>query len=281
MKHVFTIILSLLCLLPDTTWAQKRKEIEVHGSDIFIVREDEDISLFGAKQKCTLKAKIAAIKSAFPEKIDFINTIEEFEKNGEIQSTSFSELCTTYNVEWHDTKKPLICVSYENDELTFKVEVWGKASEIDKPVTSLDWKVLGTDKRETTDFQYNEQLYVTFCPPADGFVAIFLDTMDGDVWCLLPHNKDKDGQHFVKMDTKYTFFDKGREGNVALDTNKEVDHNVLYIIYSPHPFLKPALTSRDYFSSLSKEKFNKWLREMKASPDTVEEHKTLTIRKQQ
>lgn len=276
MKQVLFILMSLWCLQPDTAKAQKPKEVEVHDTATYVVGDNQDITLYQAKQRCIAKAKIAALKAAFGAKVEFDIIVIDHDKNGEISSDSWQKTFESIRGHWRDTKKPVISVSYENDILTFKAEVWGKATEIVKPETNLKWTVLNAEKKETTELQSEERYYVRLCSPAEGYVAIFMEDGKGTVSYLYP--KETGDAYHIKKDKEYTFFDEKKNFFV---TKEEVEHIDIILVYSKKPFTKPILDkNKNKFAAgkLSAKDFEDWLRRPHAA-DLEKKSKPLELKK--
>ena len=70
MKQSILFFLSIWCILPMTSWAQK--EAEVHGVYTFVVGENDDITLSEAKHRCIALAKAEAIRNAEVYRKDYV-----------------------------------------------------------------------------------------------------------------------------------------------------------------------------------------------------------------
>lgn len=289
MKHRLLFYLIFFNMLSVASWAQE--EVEVHGTYTYAVGENDDITLREAKRKCVELAKAEAIKAAFGVLITSDAIDSNSETNGEAASSYFWENTVAMaKGEWlGDTQAPLITISYANDRLLFQAEVWGRAREITQAQTELQWSVLagnGSAKRETLEFQSGERVYIKFrSPAADGYLAIYLITGDDQTSCLLPYKKNSAGQHFIKGNREYLFFDKEKDPGATiygLSTQHQIEENQLVIIYSKNPFTKCNDVTGDkrHPNSLSTHDFQKWLLKcQRADREMVVDKKWITIRK--
>ena len=290
MKHSLFLLLAICFLLPCASWAQKQKETTVHGSDTYIVGENDNITLSEAKHRCIELAKAKAIKAVFGELVtsDVIDSYSE--ANGEKASSYFWEntVAMAKGIWLGDTKKPVVNATYEDDKLVFTAEVWGRAREIVQSQVDLKWEVLtryGGELHETSDFKSGNRVFVRFRSPADGYVAIYLITGDDETECLLPYRENPKGQHPIKRGTDYLFFDKEEDSSATqynLNTKHEMERNQLVIIYSKRPFTKCNDITGDakHPNSLSTADFQKWLLKcQRADADMIISKKWVTIRK--
>jgi len=146
------------------------------------------------------------------------------------------------------------------------------------------------------EFLNNEQLYLFFKSPVKGNVSIFLD--DGNmVYRLLPYmnmtDEFQNGIH-VKGDIDYLFFswennilDISRNvlDEVEIFTNKHLEYNDIYIIFSEAPFVKPILNESAQVNnlilpkSISQAKFQKWLTNNRHANSSFQDiRRTITIK---
>ncbi len=254
-------------LLPLNMQAQRTETVS--GRYTYIVTDNDDITLNGAKKKCIELAKAAAIKEKFGELITSDVIDSNAETNGEASSSYFWENTVAMaKGEWlGDIEPPKLNIIYTADHLVFTAEVLGKAREIVQSRTDLKWEVMkdGTDRLiPASAFENGDRIYVKFRSPADGYVAIYLMVGDDETSCLLPYPKDFDGRFEVKANRNYLFFDKVSDPmayHYKLSTKRQQEDNQLVIIYSPNPFTKCNDVSKDRKrpNSLNTHDFQKWL----------------------
>lgn len=241
---------------------------DVHGTGTYVVGENDDVTLKDAKIRCIALAHADAIKQVFGELVasDVITTNVGLE--GKDSKSYFWENTTLMaKGEWlEDTQAPVVSVAYEENRLTFKAEVWGKAREIVQSQVELEWALKsGTpeNKVPTTVFNHGDRLFLDFKAPADGYIVIYLIMENDEAARLLPYRNDTGGRYEVRGGKTYTFFDRTTNPDadqLRLTTQKELESYQVVLVYSPHPFIKcPDVSGdRNHPNSLSTHDFQKW-----------------------
>ena len=240
----------------------------VHGKFSYIINDDENITLKEAKNRSIEHAKAEAIKAEFGEEVysDYITTT--IEKTDESYTSVVLDTEVRAKGEWLvDEREPVINLEYQNGNFVFNVEVWGKAREITRSTTQIDWAIQ-TDRNglrtEVDEFMSGERIYVNFTSPADGYVVIYLIGEDGSTSCLLPYRNDTSGRFKVHGGKSYTFFDKKEDEKASqykLKTTQPEESNQIVVIYSPNPFVKCRDASAEGFepNSVTTSGFRNWL----------------------
>lgn len=258
--------LPAMLLLPVAAGAQRTASVT--GKYTYVLSENDNVTIKEAKLRAIDMARAEAIKDKFGTLVvsDYINT----EKGIADDTQSFFVLDTSSSVkgEWlGDEKSPVVTLECIDGEIFFTAEVWGKAREIVRAKTQIDWKVLrkeGDTPLETERFRSGERIYLSFRAPADGYAAVYLITADDETSCLLPYRNDPYGRVHVKGGRSYTFFDKTTDPGAThykLSTTQPQEFNQLVIIYSPNPFTKCLDTGTDARrpNTLEQKAFAKWL----------------------
>ncbi len=237
-------ILLLLFLIPVSIFAQR--EASVHGTFVYVVSDQDNVTLREAKRNCIEKAMVEAVKNEFGEVVisDVIDISHD--ADGKSSGSYFWEnTAAMAKGEWlGQTQEPKIDVKYENGNLVFMAEVWGKAREIVQSKVDLDVSIqkdINGKKGIASSFESGERLYLNFRAPAQGYLAVYLTEGNGRTSCLLPYPKDGDGRFYIKADTDYYLFDKEKDPSAQyyrLTTKHPLEVNQLIIIYSPNPFTK-------------------------------------------
>lgn len=128
----------------------------------------------------------------------------------------------------------------------------------------------GTDKGfERSDFKNENQIYLNFTAPVSGYLAVYLVDVDLNVFRYLPYDDQEVGSYRVKGGKEYTFFSKNKAlpedkryvEQFMLTTDKDVETNLLYVIFSPNEFTIPVdkLVDPDLPRQLTWKNFNSWL----------------------
>lgn len=270
------LVCGILCLCPSVSWAQK--EEKVHAVYTYSVGLDDNITLHDAKHRSIELAKSEAIKGAFGELI----TSDVVETNGDYWENTIAK---AKGIWLGDEKAPEINVTFDEDRLLFKAEVWGRAREIVQAQTDIQWRVLASNSRESEDFMSGERFYVEFRSPADGDVAIYLITADDQTACLLPYKNNASGHHAIRRNTNYRFFDKEKDASATpyrLTSQGNLERNQLVVIYSPNGFTKcnDITGDKNHPNSLSTQDFQKWLLKcQRADKDMIVNTKWIKIHK--
>lgn len=236
--------LLLFLLIP--TWAYAQREASVHGKYVYVVSDNDHITLREAKQNCVERAKVEAVKEEFGELVISDVVDSSVESDGSSAGSYFWEnTAAMAKGEWlGDTKAPKIEVEYKDGNLVFSAEVWGMAREIVHSKVDLDLNILkdvnGT-KTNASSFENGENIYLRFRSPSNGYLAVYLTVGSGKTYCLLPYIKDDDGRFPIRGGTDYLLFDKETDRTAQLyrlTTSHRLEANQLVVIYSPNPFTK-------------------------------------------
>lgn len=201
---------------------------------------------------------------------DWIETIGEpsFKPNSQLENTKYGKQNVTY----------ITCT------------IVGKVRK-SVPKAELEYIILNSPNlnSRTHSFYHEEQLYVYFKSPVDGFISIFLEDEDA-VYRLLPYMNMRDNYQSgvpIKSDTDYLFFspdDNPFPGNLVdeprlLTLKKDKEYNSIYIVFSENEFVKPMLENSSIVNDriipkqLSINKFQRWLSNNRASSESFQDIK--------
>ena len=293
----FSLVIIFLIFLNTVSFAQKGvKTTGMAQAKQEMYMTDEDVY-----KKARELAIVNAIENAFGTYVE-----QETDINIRDGKTSYSIYGSTkVKGDWIEE----INVEYEEDYRVEKGQfgtrkvryitcsVKGVAREtISK--ANIDYLVLNCPSKacRTAEFITNEQLYLFFKSPVNGYLSIFLD--DGNmVYRLLPYmnmtDEFQNGIH-VKGDIDYLFFswennilDISRNvlDEVEIFTNKHLEYNDIYIIFSEAPFVKPILNESAQVNnlilpkSISQAKFQKWLTNNRHANSSFQDiRRTITIK---
>lgn len=146
----------------------------------------------------------------------------------------------------NDTKSPYI--RYYIDSITGEtsifVEVCGKAKRVTKKEISLriDTKrcLESGHCNKTTSFREGDILNIDFFSPVAGYLAVYLQDEDNNMFRLLPSVLNNKGSHEVKANMNYrNMLIPIGNGYIELIAFKPVEYNQLHFIFSPNPFTIP------------------------------------------
>lgn len=263
----YTSLLFLL-IFPLTLSAQKTEK--VCGEYTYYAPADK--TLEQAKQIALERAKIQALADEFGTIVSQSNATLMQNENGKTDSHFFSLSNSEVKGEWlEDQGEPEYQINYEQGMLVIKCSVCGKARAITNKAVDFTALILrnGTEEKfASVDFRNGDDMFLFFQAPTDGYIAVYLVDQTPTAYCLLPYQSDGNGQQPVKHGEKYVFFSpklakdtKSLVDEYTLTYSGTIEHNQVYVIFSPNPFTK-ALDSQQNSSlprQLSYEDFSKWL----------------------
>lgn len=279
------VVLSLFIVLAAGVRAQK--PVSVNGKATFELNDNDNITLMEAKIKCIENAKIEALKKEFGTIVVSDDVASEKEVNNSFTSYYLSEVSSSVKGQWlADEREPEINIEYIDGKLIFTVEVWGKAREVVRANTDIQWRIqrdVGGVKLDSDKFDSGERFFISVKSPADGYIAIYLLDSGNETACLLPYRKDNAGRYRIKGGKEYLFFDKATDPNATyykFNTNLLQEHNQLVMIYSPNPFTKCTDMNVDprHPNVINQVDFAKWLlKNQRADIEMVIERRWVVI----
>lgn len=191
------------------------------------------------------------------------------------ESNKFLSLSSTaVKGEWiADDGEPKYEITLDKDDnMIVYCKVKGKAREISNESVDFDALVLrnvGKKEGASTEFYDGDRLYLYFCAPTDGYVAMFLAAEDGDVLLMLPYLSDPKGEGKVKRGYDYVFFDEskapgtfGKPNKFIIQCKDGIEFNKIYVVFSPNYFARPVMSggySSNTLPVMKEDDFSKWL----------------------
>lgn len=252
-----------------------QKTIRVYGE--YTYRGSENVSLAEAKRIALECAKIQALADAFGTVLSRINSTNVINKDGHTTVDFMTIGASEVRGEWIETiGEPVYSEPfYEQNMLVLKVKVEGRAREIRGAGIAYEARLLrnGTEPRfESDTFRSGDDLYLYFKSPANGFLTVYLhDETMNLVYCLLPYKSSSVAAYPIEHDHPYVFFSAkaatADERNIVdeytMTCTHVVEHNTVYIIFSPNMFAKAnTISSKELLPrELSFKEFQKWLAE--------------------
>ena len=235
----------LIAVFPALLFAQERR---VEGEYTYYA--PQDVSLETAKITAIEQARVQALADEFGTLIDETVFTTRKNENGKSSVNMMAIGESTVKGEWlQDTSNPETTVTYEDGFLMVTAHVWGLARSIESVPVDIAVKVLknGTlDRYEYRgeQFRNGDELFLSFKTPAKGYLAVYLMDEKGDAYCMLPYAGDTDGMFEVKANKPYVLFSSNHSENgkacdeYVLTTDKEMERDMLYVVYSPNAFVK-------------------------------------------
>lgn len=298
MRSSLHIILILVLMVSSLSLSAQRTE-KWCGEYIYYGSIYETPGL--AKQKALERAQIQAVEEVFGLSVSQSNftNVNNTNGNSSIDFTSIGG--SDVNGEWIETiGEPEYDISVGDEFLVVKVNVCGRVREIVSAPIDFSAHLLRNgveDKFEDYDYFEGDDLYLSFVSPVNGYLAVYLLDDDGEAYCLLPYSGMHDGVFDVRADKRYVLFsEKCAEGTpeetyvdeLYLTCDKDIEHNQVYIIFSPNKFTKvndsdgglDATTEHILPRHLNNQNFHKWLSACrKHDKDMRADKRIITIRK--
>ena len=241
------ILLILLCALSLPLFAAKDKLTTVSITYEYL-SNDRHESQEEAEIHAIEKAKRKALEKAFGVDVSSIVVSMDKEKteNGRLINDEefFSLGSTVARGEWIETISEKILNAYHDGELwRVRVFVEGKAREKEGVPIDIQYAFVNNahDKQNRTTYYDNDDIFLRFSSPVAGALCVYLIDNEKTAYCLLPYMRSEKGYQDVKANKEYLFFssDTDQEADeYVLTTPTAVEHNVLYVIFSPNKFTK-------------------------------------------
>ena len=238
------ILLLLTMVIPASLFAQSERRVEGE----YTYYTPQDVSLESARATAIEQARIQALANEYGTLIEQTTYTRQQNENGNSYINMLALGESTVKGEWlKDSKDPVTEVSYEEDFLMVTAHVWGLAREIVSVPIDISVKVLknGTLSRfEDDQFRNGDDIYLSFQSPSQGYLAVYLMDDKGDAYCFLPYAGDADGMFEVKANKPYVLFSSNHAENgeacdeYVLTCEKNLERDMLYVIFSPNPFVK-------------------------------------------
>lgn len=262
-------IILICCLFPLHCFCQKVKVV----SGEYTFQIPENVGLDEAKYIALERAKIQLIADEFGTVVTQNNVTSLSNRNGESSVDFLSIGGSEVKGEWVETiGKPEFKFSTNEEMVAVTVFVKGKIRELVQAAIDLDVRLLrnGTDKLfESDTFKENDDLYLSFLAPVDGYVAVYWVDNDNNAICMLPYRQQKDGNVKVEANQSYIFFSEKQSSDELrpyvdeyhLTCSVPQELNQLFVLFSPNPFIKPidTLNTNSWLRELSNEDFQKWV----------------------
>lgn len=283
MKRILLFTFGLFCCL-GVIQAAKTKTIKAS----YTYYAPENVTVEQAKQTALQRARLQGLAEEFGTNMNQIGTTIRENVNGESSASVFQLTNSTVKGQWiRDISEPEYDIKYEGATLVVSVKVKFEAREMKSATVDFEAKVLrnGTDdKYESDEFKNGDDLFLSFQTPKDGYLAVYL--VEGEMaYCLLPYRRQTNGICQVKANQRYVFFSTAEDKSANVDeyvmtTDKQMESNVIYVIFSPNEFSKATdkqsnrqvgLEGTDGLPrELSFDKFQAWLSKLMGQDEKLD-----------
>lgn len=248
-----------------------------------------------AEHKALERAKQKALEDKFGLDVSSVNAAFLSSKSSGETATSttnvFSIGSTSVKGVWIETvKEEVIDKRYENGFWYLRVYVEGKARQLAGIPVEIKSVLVNNehDRYSREVFHDGDDIFLRFSAPVSGYLCVYLIDEDQNAFCLLPYENSGTGCQQVVADTDYLFFSTQTDGDATeytLNTQRQQEFNVLYIVFSPNAFTKAADQKGTHNwrdeplpRSLSYAAFLKWLsRNQTHDPGMVVKREPITI----
>lgn len=269
-------IIIVICLLFLVLSLSAQQVMKVQGDYTYVA--PENVSLIEAKETALYRAKIQALADKFGTLVSgYTSTlVSNWNGNSSVDFTSLGS--SLVKGEWLETVgEPEYDIAYEHSTLVVRCRVVGKAREIRVSPVQFKVKILrnGADEKyEDSNFRNDDDLFIYFSSPSRGYLAVYLIDSKQTAYCLLPYSSSSKGYFEVEANRDYVLFSKDKAltylnpvevDEYTLFTEKDVETNYIYVIYSKTEFVKALDKQEEYGGNrllpreLSFEDFQKWL----------------------
>ncbi|MCM1483624.1 MAG: DUF4384 domain-containing protein [Muribaculaceae bacterium] len=269
------LALCLSAVLLGTFAAAAQKDVKVTAEYTYYA--PETMSIDEAKRTALDRAKIQAIADEFGTVVTQSNSTVISNRNGKSDTQFLSIGGTDVKGEWiQTTSEPVYDVSFADHHIVVKVVVKGVIRAIDEKRTNVMVKCLrnGTDtKYEDTSFKDNDDLFMYFSSPSDGYLTIFLfDEPQRRVYCILPYSSSNGEPIAVEHDKEYIFFSAKHKytpddvDELTLSCSADKEFNTLYAIFCPRKIGKASMSAGvpgEMPKNMTFEDFKRWMADVR------------------
>lgn len=275
LRIVFLVCLALLSDSESCDAAQKT--VEVEGEYTYYI--PFNVSRDKAEQTAMQRAMVSALAKEFGTLVSEISQLDmRSSKDGE-NVDFWSSASTLVKGEWLETiDKPEFIPFIDGGDFAITCKIKGKAREISTALAELDIHIMAnsTDSdAETNSFMDGDKLFMKFTSPIDGYLTVYLESEDGNVMRMLPFTDERTNSRNVEANKPYFFFvsTDGVEEQYRLNSEKQLERNNVFIVFSPNEYVKPI----DYspkeemeLRSLSSKAFRNWITKLRSADNKLQ-----------
>ena len=249
-----------------------------------------------AERTAIERAKQKALEEKFGVDVSAItNTLITNRSDADAQSQTnvFSFGGTAVRGEWIETTtEKVLEKTFVDGFWHVKVRVEGKARNYTAEKTDIRYTFVRDeqDVEPPVSFRDGNDLFLRFSSPVAGALCVYLVDEEQNAFCLLPYPSQPTGCQSIEANKDYIFFSEKYDRSAqeyTVNTERESEQNVLYVIFSPNAFSKandrPSgvnWRNEQMPRQLLYEDLLKWLsRNQTKDPAMVVKREIITIRK--
>lgn len=273
LRPLFVAILA--ATMPLTLFSAKEKVVS--GSYTYYI--PYNVSRDKAEQIALERAMIQAIADNFGTVLTQHSRMDMRSSKNEEYSDFWLSASSLVRGEWIETiGTPTFKASVEDDTFVIRCDVKGLAREVSTPKAELKVKLLRngvTDDDEASTFESGDNCYLAVTTPVKGALAVYLEDEAGSMSCLLPYYSQTTPCVPIEPGKRHLYFttNDGDQEKYTLFTDKEIERNMIYVIFSQNEFIKPIDSSSGKplsLKTLSSGEFQNWLKKSIALDSTFQ-----------
>ncbi len=238
MKKTFLTMIAAASLLP--AWGKEAVK-EVEG--IYVYYLPRNVARDKGEQTAMERAMLTAIGSEFGTLLSSSTRLDSRMTGGVETQDFWSSSSTLVRGEWVETiGQPQFKCYMDGDDIVIECHIKGKARELASNKTDIKVDIFRNDPdNQDSTFQDGDNLLLGFASATDGYLTIFLEGEDKMVYRMLPFYSEKNASQKVEGGREYLFFAStaGEAERYALTTDKPVERNHVYVVFSPNEYSKP------------------------------------------
>lgn len=205
-----------------------------------------NISMEQAKAKAVDYAKVKLVADEFGTLVGSVVSTTISNTGGENVSSTFEVGESEVRGEWLETiGEPSVRMEIRNGkELVYIVSIKGRVRELKNNTTEIETHTLRNG--ETLDFRCEnfktgDFMSIFFKSPLSGFMTVYLVGEDNLAQRLVPFGQNEGGSAAVIANTPYVFYSPQdtSQKNLELFTDKNIENDRLYVIFSTNDFSHP------------------------------------------
>lgn len=243
-KIVFIFVFVLTCSI------SLAKDIERVSATYEYISDNIDESPEEARRKAIERAREKALEEKFGIDVSRINTTYIQNRSGDNNDVldMFSLGGSSVRGEWIETiEEKIIEERYERGFWFVKVRVSGKARSILSENIDISAVFVNDidDRYPRNQYNNGDDIFLRFQSPVTGSLCVYLIDAEQNAYCILPYSSVSIGCQIIEANKDYIFFSKEFDrlaDEYVLQTQKSVEYNALYVVFSPNEFTK----ARDY-----------------------------------
>lgn len=220
----------------------------------YICEVPSNISADERKKQALAEAQIKALAEEFGTFIAQTNTSAVSTVNEQSDVRFHSYRTSDVRGEWiSDIEKPHYKFYYDEQERhMLRVTVHFRAREIEQSKIDCAIVLLRNNLRfrQGADYRFvhGDRVSMAFRSPVNGYLSVYLDDGQGNIFCMLPYPK-QDGYAFsVNKNREYHLFDWDAASPEERDFVEQYtmqapngeEHNRIFVLFSPRRFAKAS-----------------------------------------